>query len=333
VIPDSKSSDREADARSLLDYLEKPSVKIAPLAKAWKDGVATITGEDLAAAKAAVAGDTQRVVRVADIVRATRRAPPPIRSAVHELGLFIVRTSAPQLANWRENDEAWPSDDLERVTHWAKSPLAGKDKLASTHAEAVLTVAMAMLGDHPKLEPLRAVAALGAAFGVAPPENDTDQRPARQVSAMLATSKPRQIANLSRISVLQDALVGRARADADRELLRAQSLAVELTTARETIKNLGQAVAALQAEVAGLEKANAELARKLESAERLGAHALDDLKARYRRVFRADMAPVAGDAKASLEIVPPRPEFTVDYLTTLLSIIDKELSWLDEPSE
>jgi predicted nucleic acid-binding Zn-ribbon protein len=127
--------------------------------------------------------------------------------------------------------------------------------------------------------------------------------------------------------------VARTRAVADRDMFRARSLTGELSVARETIANLQRSVAALQVEVAGLERGNTELARKLESAERLGAHALDDLKARYRRVFRAEMSPVAGDAKASLEIAPPRPEFAVDYLATLISIIDKELTWLDEPSE
>lgn len=333
MIPDGKSPDRETGTHSLVDYLCKRLDKIAPLAKAWNEGAATITGEDLAAAKAAAVESPQRASRLADVIRATRRAPSPIHSAVSELGLFIVRSSSPQLANWREDDGVWPSDDLERVTNWAKGPLAGKDKATSTHAEAVLAVALALLSDHPRLEPLRAVAAVGGAFGVAPPANETDDRPGRRVSALLANGKPRQIAMLARVSVLQDALVGRARAEADRELLRARSLAGELTAARETIKNLEQSVAELQVEVAGLERAKAELARKLESAERLGAHALDDLKSRYRRVFRTDMSPVAGDAKASLEIAPPRPEFALDYLATLISIIDKELSWLDEPSE
>ena len=332
MTPDDKNADREVEAPSLAGYLRK-TVKIAALAKAWnKDGL-SITVEDLASAQAVAAEDPRTLLRVVEIIRAARRAPPAIRSAVGELGAFIVRSAAPQLSNWRDDDGAGPSDDLERLARWAKGPLAGKDKAAKLRAEAVLCVALAMLGDHPRLDPLRAVAAMGEAFGVAPPDNDTDQRPARRVSALLAKNKPRQIATLARISVLQDALLARATLEADRQRLRCRKLDGDVAAARGEVAELRVSQASLQAEIARLERENTDLAGKLESAQRIGAHMLDDLKSRYRRVFRAELSPVAADAKAALEIAPPRPDFAIDYLATVISTINKELTWLDEPSE
>jgi molecular chaperone GrpE (heat shock protein) len=318
--------------RSFEQFLTDPTTRASALIDALVEGIIPLSATDIAAATKLSAETAQTLGRVAELIKAAKRAPTPIRNAIVELAISAVRLSAGPLKDWSLDPDVQAPEALTKVVEWAKGPLAGKDKAGRARAEAVLSVALALNAEDRSLDPLKLIALVGSAYSVAPASNETDQRPARAALKLVTKSKPRQIANLATVAALQTGLLVRTEASADRATLRAARLEDNLATAKTKIEQTQAALENAQEELAQSRRDNADLRQELEGAERRGAHGLNDIKARYRRVFTSDFLPVAADAVSALEIAPPRPDFARDYLATLIEKITKELQWLNTSS-
>ncbi len=312
--------------RSLEHFIRDPSTKSGALIEDLRKGVIPLSAQEIDRAREAIRDSNFAALRIAELLRASKRAPNSVRVAIVDLADWTIKQD---VADWGSGDLITPIEKLAAVADWARGPLSGKDKVQKIKAEGLLAIAVSFCGDDRRLEPLRTIEVVGSAYGVKAGESETDQRPSRAVLKLIERSKPRQIATLASVALLQQGALARAHADADRAVLRAAHLEGRLAKSATEVERLQEEIATQTLKIDAYEQRVVELEQKLVNVERNGAHDLNEIKSRYRRIFNSDILPVAKDALSSLELIPPQPDFATDYLAIVIDKIGKELQWLN----
>lgn len=311
-----------------LDSRAKPQVILAQL-KELGGPTRDSDGEVLALVRA----NPALIGRVTDLVRAADRAPSTVRDSMIRLGQAVVEGLDIGLTCWLRDESSTTEEDLTRLTSALSPRLRGRDPSDKKVAEQALALGLSVFVAKRRLAPDRVLEAIGDAYGVPAGDGPSDTRPARAVSSLIASGRPRQLAQFAAVQRLQAHRTADAEMRATREATKAADLEARLRKATEEIVRADAASAELRRRSEELEILLAEERGRAQSDRSVGAHDAAGVRARLRRALGEQMLGLAKDARDALEIDPPKPNFAKVYLSDLMEKIEGEIRWLNARSE
>ena len=321
------------EVTTLEEYLRLPGAKAEAFVALLKSGKAKIGPVDLRLGVESAKATPGATIRVANLVRASRTTARPIKNQILQLGRRVVQERAEQLKDWTQNEELTGLDEANQLLKWAKSGLTSSSKEVWIEADAVAAIGLAFLHENRELDPLAIIELVGDAYSVQRPSDGSDTRLKRQLSDTLSRSKPRQIAQFSEVARLQAQSLAEARDSASHEKRRSAKLEARAEELSRQLEALHSQLRSKEAELAVANQRVTESGTRLESVERVGAHDMVDLRARYRRVLSSDLKSLLSDATDALHISPPRPDFALQYLEELMLKIEGEIQWVNARSD
>lgn len=255
-----------------------------------------------------------------------------LRADIQKFGQKVVRAVAEGLSHWFQDTDVSSESELRSLTGWAKPNLAGQDAAPRKEAEQVLGIGLALLASQRPVPPLAVLEMIANAYSLEKAEGESDKRPERAVSALIVKSHPRLIASFAKVAILQGALVQAAQAQARQDARLLVDTRNEVGGLESRLASESKRAADLTKAVAELEAKRDELEMQLKRTREIAAFDQNTLKVKYKRILGEEFRRLANDATDSLDLEPPKPDFSKKYLAQLLQKIDEEIAWLNEHS-
>lgn len=323
----------EAVTSSLLLWLPQGQWKPEAFLKAAAARTGPISIEEIEASVQLVRDQRTLLTRAFEVVRASKNAPSPLKANIFQFGLLVIGAVTSGLSSWLQDSDVSSGEELRRLTEWAKPNIKSKNAACRKEAEQILGIGLILLQSKRRVAPLVVLDLIADAFSLPRAEGDNDKRPEREVDALIDKSNPRQIAVLSKVALLQDALVHSAKAQAFQDarlLVEAKKEIAELNS-RLAIEDLRSTD--LAQKLTELEVQHGDLQKTLQLTKDNFVRDREKVRVRATRFLGETIKQLASNAEDALEIEPPRPEFSKRFLKQLIDKIDGEITWLNAPSE
>lgn len=284
--------------------------------------------------KALIRKEPQLIARLAELLRTSHSKPSTTHTSLIQLAHEALEAHDERLSGWLREETSTTERDLDRLFDALFPKLSSENQADRKTAEPALAMGLIVFSAKRRNVPPGAILErIADAFDVPAGGGPSDTRPAKAVNALIARARPQQLRQFAAVYRLQEQLVREAQALAEQSSGRVRKLQEQMQALEAQLERSKARLAVVRRGGQKLRVRLAEERRRGISTTSLGAHQLDGFRAHMRNALGERMLPIANTATDALEIEPPATGFAVDYLNDLKKLIEKELKWLDEPSE
>jgi hypothetical protein len=313
-------------AGSLLEFLQLDGAKAQHFLADVNAGLVALDQRDFDDAAGLVGRKPRLLLKVHELVRISLGKRGRASDKLLRFAQLALQAQDRELADWLGTESTVGA--LGQLADWARRRIIGTDKDFKAKGANVLAIGVLILLEQRSLDPVIALREVARAVR---PTAGQESAPSRTVLQLLRKAKPAQLAQFGHVARLHLAAVEEANGAVQQERQSAAEARSELGRIHAELLSLRQEVSRRDEMIAASEAMCRELQGKLDSARRLGAHDVGDLRARYRRIFEAEINPIAADAWDSLDV--GKLEFAKDFLNQLRARIEEEIRWLNSSSD
>lgn len=327
TAPPAQPVEQTIRAASLGQFLEEKEAKAAQFVADLNKNVIVVSQSELASVAALVGAKPKFLGRVLEFVRAALTRDGPAKDAAMRLAVLSIQNQDREFKEWPTSETT--NAALSILAQWCRIRIRGKTRDLKLRGENVLSLGLLVLLEHRVADPVIVLRELANAYGIA--GGQSPAAASRKLIKLVQRARPGLHAHLALVAEFQSLSLEEAQRNAASDRQNFEMSQARNAELQQQIEQLQSELERTRTEVAAVREAETKVHRELESARRMGAHDVGDLRARYRRMFAEELEPIANDAADALQL--KKPDFAEDFLDNLRKRIAEEVVWLNSSSD